>query len=179
MTRQELLVLREEITRKGIMICFNGPFSHSIIEEIGTAIRKHLESEDIQKSAVHDVFAVYVEQTQNVRNYMVRKNFPKKELHSSIVVIAKKEGRYIISSGNIVEKGDAADLRQRLELVNSLDKDGLKKLYRERLRQEIPPGGTGAGVGLIDMARRSSEQLSYSLDSVDDDYDFFSLSVVV
>jgi len=179
MTHQELLVLREDISRQGIMICFNGPFSHSIIEEIGTAIRKHLECEDIQKSAVHDVFAVYIEQTQNVRNYVGRKNFPERELHSSIVVIAKREGKYLISSGNIIAKGDTADLRQRLELVNSLDKDSLKKLYRERLRQEIPPGGTGAGVGLIDMARRSSARLSYSFDPVDADYDFFSLSVAV
>lgn len=175
----DLLALREVISNEGILICFNGPFSHSIIEEIGTAVRKHLESDAAVKSAVHDVFAVYIEQTQNVRNYAERKNFPVQTSFSPIVIIAKMNGSYAVSSGNLIEKGDVPELLQMLEQVNSLDKDGLKKLYRERLRQSPPPGGTGAGVGLIDMARRASQPLRYAVNALDDTYDFFSLTVVV
>lgn len=179
MPNYDILALREDISDKGILICFNGPFSHSIIEEIGTAVKKHLEGDAVVKSAVHDVFAVYIEQTQNVRNYVTRKNFPLQKFFSSIVVIAKQEGAYIISSGNVIEKRDVPALLQKLEQVNSLDKEGLKKLYRERLRQELPPGSQGAGIGLIDMARRASGALRYSVNALDNTYDFFSLTVAV
>jgi hypothetical protein len=179
MPTYDLLSLREVISDQGILICFNGPFSHSIIEEIGTAVKKHLESDAAVKSAVHDVFAVYIEQTQNVRNYAARKNFPVQKFYSPIVIISKQEGAYAVSSGNLIEKGDVPDLLRMLQQVNSLDKDGLKKLYREKLRQEPPPGSQGAGVGLIDMARRASLPLKYSVNSLDETYDFFSLTVVV
>ena len=110
MPTYDLLSLREVISDQGVLICFNGPFSHSIIEEIGTAVKKHLEGDAAVKSAVHDVFAVYIEQTQNVRNYAERKNFPVQKFYSPIVVIAKQEGAYAVSSGNLIEKGDVPDL---------------------------------------------------------------------
>jgi hypothetical protein len=179
MLTYDLTGIRDKFTKNGIMICFNGPFFHSIIEEIGNAIRKYLENEEVQKGASTDVFAVYIEQAQNVRNYLAEKNFPLHNYNSAVIVIAKQNGRYVISSGNVIEKADSIILMERLEYVNSLDKNELKKLYREQMRRELPPGSKGAGAGLIDIARRSSEKLSYLFDDIDEYYNFFSLTVVV
>jgi hypothetical protein len=179
MKAPDLMGLKKEFTGKGILICFNGPFSHSVIEEIGSAVRKHLETEDARKSSVVDVFAVYIEETQNAKNYLAEKSFPEADHNSAIITIAKKDGRYEVSAGNMIEKADAAKLVERLDLINSMDKDGLKKLYKEQIRRELPPGGKGAGVGLIDIARRSSERLLYSINEVDDTYSFFSITVII
>ena len=54
----DLYNLRKQFDESGMMMCFNGPFSHSIIEEIGTALRNYLAAENIAKAAVLDVFAV-------------------------------------------------------------------------------------------------------------------------
>jgi len=180
MTTHDLLDLRETISGQGILICFNGPFSHSIIAEIGAAVKRHFEENSEIISSLHDVFAVYIEQTQNVRKYIETKKFPVQRFFAPIVVIASLEkGAYAISSGNVIEKADESDLLHRLERINSLDKAGLKKLYREQLRQELPPGSRGAGIGLIDMARRATQPLNYAVNSLDETYDFFSLTVVV
>ncbi len=179
MPKYELLQLRKEFTDKGIMICFNGPFSHSIIEEIGNAVRRYLEREEAKKDAVMDVFAVYIEQTQNVRNYMAARKFPAAVLDSAILVIARKDGKYAISSGNLIEKGDTPTLLARLERINGLDKAALKRLYKEQLRRELQPCSSGAGVGLIDIARRASEKLAYHFQDLDGSYDFFSLTVII
>jgi hypothetical protein len=179
MAMHELIRLKEEFTEKGIMICFNGPFSHSIIEEIGNAVRRHLEGEEVKKDAIMDVFAVYIEQTQNVKNYIARKSFPVKGFNSAIIIIARKEGKYAISSGNVVEKIDTAALVERLDRIKGLDKEELKRLYKEEIRRKVPPGGTGAGVGLIEIARRASEKLTYVIDEIDETYNFFSLTAVI
>jgi len=179
MAMRELIRLREEFTEKGIMICFNGPFSHSIIEEIGNAVRRRLEDEEVRKDAIMDVFAVYIEQTQNVKNYLAGKSFPVKNFNSAIIVIARKGGKYAISSGNVIEKSDTAALVDRLERIKGLDSDGLKRLYKEEIRHKVPPGGMGAGVGLIEIARRASEKLSYVIDEIDETYNFFSLNAVI
>jgi hypothetical protein len=175
---QDLVALRNAFSKDGILITFNGPFTHSIIEEIGNAMKRYLEAEQCDRGAITDVFAVYIEQTQNVRNYLSRHEF-EGESRNSIVVISVASGSYIVSSGNVILKGDTAALAARLEEINGLDKDGLKRLYKERLRRERGPDDLGAGVGLIDIARRARGGLEYSFKALDAERDFFSLAVLV
>jgi hypothetical protein len=176
---QDLLGLRRSFSDHGILISFNGPFTHSIIEEIGKAIKLYLEGEAAAKGAVTDVFGVYIEQTQNVRNYLARRSMAGTEGNSAILVIANVEGSYVVSSGNVILKEDSGPLASRLDEINGLDRDGLKRLYKERLRAEREPDAMGAGVGLIDMARRARGKLEYSFVPLDDGHDFFSLNVTV
>jgi hypothetical protein len=176
---QDLVALKERFSKDGILISFNGPFTHSIIEEIGNAVKHYLEGEQLGRGAITDVFAVYVEQTQNVRNYLALRRFEGERRNSAIVVISSADGAYVVSSGNTILKEDSVALAARIEEINSLDKDGLKKMYRERLRCARDPGVTGAGIGLIDIARRAQGKLEYSLRQIDSQYDFFSLAVTV
>ncbi|MHB8764038.1 MAG: SiaB family protein kinase [Deferrisomatales bacterium] len=178
----DLHQLRQTLTRQGALICFNGPFRHSIIEELGTAVKRYLESAEAQKSAVTDVFSVYVEATQNVRNYAARPDLTEEErnrLDEGIIVISRQGERYTVSSGNPVRRADGQALKERLEHLRGLDKAALKALYKEQLRRELPPGARGAGLGLVDLARRASQPLEYALNPEDDRYDFFSLRVVI
>ncbi len=65
----DLLAMRESYTRQRILLCFNGPISRSLIEEIGHALRNYLHAEQAKPSEAMDVFAVYIEMTQNIRHY--------------------------------------------------------------------------------------------------------------
>ncbi|MBP2300568.1 SiaB family protein kinase [Azospirillum picis] len=179
MKGNELFNLQELLSRQKLLICFSGPFSHSVIEELGKAVRNHLENERIEKSAIMDVFSVYVEQAQNVRNYAASREAQGRPIpaNSGIVVIGKDEDHYVVSSGNLVERDDAEGLEAMLEKLRGLDKAGLKAAYKEQSRKPRDAAANGAGLGLIDMARKASRPLDYSLREVDDTYFFFSLEV--
>lgn len=174
-----LLKLRDDFAEKGIIIAFNGSFTHSIIEEIGNAIKSHLEAELIAKGTITDVFAVYVEQTQNVRNYVAKCLDDTSQIGSSVLIIVHNQGKYTVGSGNIIRKCDVNELKTQLETINSCNKDQLKQMHKIKRKQSLLSQTTGAGLGLIDMARRSSGKLDFKFEPVDDDYDFFSLSVKV
>jgi len=176
----DLVELRDDLNERDILMIFSGPFSHSIIEELGNAVRNHLENAQLSRSAMMDVFAVYIEQAQNVRNYIRRwEQAPDgaRIVHSGIVVIARDGERYVISSGNLMAPADAAPLAARLEQLRALDKAGLKALQKERLRQPLNEEN-GAGLGLIEMARKAVAPLQYALTTVDH-YVFFTLRVVI
>ncbi len=172
--------LRKSFVDGEILILFNGPFSHSIIEEIGIAVRRYLESEAASRSAVADVFSVFVELAQNVQAY-TRKLRDRKEspgLDAGTLAIGRNGERYTVSAGNMVETADVPPLVEHLERLRGLDRAGLKTLYKEKLR--VPrAAGEGAGLGLIEAARRASRPLSYELRPIDDRYQFFSLSVFI
>jgi hypothetical protein len=69
MEKPDLYELKTCLEEKGILISFSGPFFHSIIEEVGKAVKKYLERIDVEKTAMMDVFSVYIEATQNLRDY--------------------------------------------------------------------------------------------------------------
>lgn len=176
-----LFSLRERLGEAGALIAFSGSFSHSLIEELGLAVRKYLESESVKRSAMMDVFSVYVEASQNVRNYTGLK-LQQADLSissSSIIVIAKRNDHYEVNAGNMIAQDDIAELRARLQELQALDKAELKSLYKEQLRKERAPESVGAGLGLIDMARRASSPLQFEFSPVNDRYSFFSLKVVI
>lgn len=177
MAAVDLLKLRRELTDKKMLLCFNGPFSHGLIEELGTAIRRYLESES-GKGAAADAFAVCIELSQNIKNYLSRKGFTHGERGNGTLLISRVGDRYAVTAGNVVEDGDARALAARLDELAGADGAELKRRFKERLRQGPSQGG-GAGVGLIDVARRSTSGIQYALAPVEAGYTFFSITATV
>jgi hypothetical protein len=176
-----LYALKETYNKEGILICFAGPFSHSIIEELGNAVKRYLEAEQMTKASLMDVFSVFIEQTQNVRNYAGLKAGEGNrdiDFNSGIVVIGRNGDRYEVSSGNIVKCDDIQEATTRLDMLKGLDKQALKTVYKEQMKKEPLPG-RGAGLGLIDMSRRTSQPLEYSVREMDERYCFFSLKATI
>jgi hypothetical protein len=176
----DLYSLRRSFMDGEVLICFNGPFSHSIIEEIGIAVKRYLLEETASRSAVSDVFAVFVELAQNVQAYTERLKDRKDEagLDAGTLAIGRRGDGYAVSAGNMMDQGDVGALASRLEALRTMDKPGLKALYKERLHAPRVTEG-GAGLGLIDVARRATQPLSWSFREVDQRYRFFSLSVII
>ena len=68
-------------------------------------------------------------------------------------------------------------LTKNLEDLNSKDKEGLKEMYKDIIKNTQISEKGGAGLGFVDMARKSGEKLEFSFSSMDADYDFFCLKV--
>lgn len=176
-----LMNLQDTLSSSGILISFSGRFSQGIIEELGEAIMKHMEAEDRPRNDIYNVFAIFVETTHNIKKYASSKlggEFYNQIFNSGIVTIGNSEEGYFICSGNLIEKDDAEKLADRLDSLIPLDKDQLKKRYKEQMKKDLPPDSTGAGLGLIDIARKASKPMKYSIRSVQD-LSFFTLTVMV
>lgn len=178
----KLLQVQNTLRQNGIMICFSGRLSQGLIEEYGQAVKTYLETEDRPKNQIFNVFSIFIEQTQNIKNYCAGKKGTDefdRIVQSAIVTIGKEENGYSISSGNLVANEDIPRLTAAVDLLTGLDKDGLKQLYKEKLREELPPGSSSAGLGLVDIARKSSMPLEYSVTAVEDSLSFFTLKAIV
>jgi len=176
-----LIDLKGTLEASGILISFSGRFSQGIIEELGEAIKKHMEAEDRPRNDIYNVFAIFVETSHNIKKYATSKissNFYDRIYNSGIVTIGKTEEGYFICSGNLIEESDAKLLSANLDLLIQMDKEQLRQQYKAQRKKELPPGSLGAGLGLIDIARKSSKPLDYSLLKIDE-LSFFTLTVMV
>lgn len=176
----DLFDLRDHFSRRNILLCFNGPISHGLIEELGNALRNYLTAEQLQPSAVMDVFGVYVELTQNIRHYCKACGYDEHDSAVTVVVARDADGAYVVQAGNMVERADGDMLLARIEQLAAMDKPALKAAYKEQLRKPRDVDAvTGAGLGLIDVARKASRPLGATLSDMGDARVFFSVRAVI
>ncbi|MDX9765796.1 MAG: biofilm regulation protein kinase SiaB [Ectothiorhodospiraceae bacterium] len=176
----DLFELREHFNRSRIMLCFNGPISRSLIEEIGNALKNYLQAELVHPSAAMDVFGTYIEMTQNIRHYASSRGYTDLEGSATVVVARDEEGRYLVQAGNMVETADGEYLVARVKELATMDKAQLKAAYKEQLRKPRNDDAvSGAGLGLLDMARKAAHPLSANLSPLDNGRSFLSLRAVI
>lgn len=181
MEASDLYSLREHFTKQRILLCFNGPISRSLIEEIGNALKNYLHAEQAQPSAATDVFATYIEMSQNIRHYSASRGYGEQDASATVVIARDETDHYTVSAGNLVELEDGRTLAARIAVLADLDKTQLKAAYKEQLRK--PRDGAaicgGAGLGLLDIARRSTAPLVASLTELTSRQAFFSLRATI
>jgi Family of unknown function (DUF6272) len=177
---KSLFSLREFFSGERILICFNGPISRTLIGEIGIALKDHIESTQSHQTAAIDVFSVYIEMSQNIRHYAARKGYSDIEAAATVVIAEVEDVHYSVSAGNLVDINDGEALLKRIQELAPLDKAQLKALYKQQLRMPREDSQTsGAGLGLIEMARKASAPLEAKLDPGPSGKVFFSLRAII
>ena len=67
-------------------------------------------------------------------------------------------------------------MKEKLEYLNTLDKPSLRKFYKEMLKIHIDDRERkGAGLGLVEVARRASVPIEYSFTDCGEGVSFFTV----
>lgn len=174
----------KDMKDRRILFSYCGPIDQASIEGVGSTLRRNLELESADHVSKMSVFSIFIEQVQNILNYSEDKlkadTDPDNELRVGIVIIGREEsGEYSVYCGNRIYTADAPRLEQWIGHLSALSKDELKQLYKERRRMEPEPGSKGAGLGLIEMARKAGRPMEYGFTAIDGQYSFFTMKVVV
>lgn len=164
-----LFEIKHLLDDKEIKFCFAGPMTHSLIENIGETLRSKLATENNTTKTTLNVFGVFVEQLENIIRYSVEKEIIKqedneeKELKYGIIVIGERDGRYYVIGGNKIDCNKKEKLQNQLELISQMDKDELRKYYRQKRKEGPDEDSKGAGIGLIEIARKADYPIEYDI----------------
>jgi len=86
---------------------------------------------------------------------------------------------YYIYTGNYILATEKLAIKKRIDIVNSMNEESLKEFYRDKLAESKLSDKGGAGLGVIDIARKSNHKINYKFDTVSNKYSFFSLLVTL
>ncbi|MBN4052399.1 MAG: hypothetical protein COC01_00570 [Bacteroidetes bacterium] len=78
-----------------------------------------------------------------------------------------------ISSANYTKKENVKIITEKIEEINNLSPEEIKSLYKESLLTTELSDSGGAGLGFIDMARKTGQKLDYQFTSEGDDKNIF------
>lgn len=157
---------------------YRGYFTHNITKKILTLadinIQKAVPFSTIQKR----IYYIMVEGLQNITRHQDQIEEATEE-YPGIFAIQKQKDRYYVTTGNLVLNEKIPELKEKIKKINSLEKDELKKFHKEILRSGVISDKGGAGLGLIEMARKSSNKLISSFELINENFSYFYLQTQI
>jgi len=168
--------------KQDVLLKFEGTMSQEILVGLAENIEDKLSQNGVSYRTIKRIFAIFIELAQNVYHHSGEKvdlKEGKKKVGRGSIVIRETENSYLITTENLIENNKVRPLAQHCDYINRLDRKELKQFYKEQLKKPRVPDKPGAGVGLIEVARKSQSLLQYELNPTNDTYSYFSLSVRV
>ena len=165
------------MSSKNLILVYEGEFTQDITKSVLTMAERNLDSLGEEVNTKKKVFNVMVECLQNICKHS--DIIVSDEERGAVFMIGKEEEFYVIMSGNFIQKDQVEALEGKLHHINTLDKEGLKNLYKDLIKNsEISEKG-GAGLGFVDIARKSGQKLEYDFEHVNDNYSFFAFKTKI
>ena len=183
---QNVYDLRKIVQDQGIIFSYCGYITEPVLFGIGEALKQKLYLEEADKTTLRNIFAIFVEQMQNVIRYSAELELQNEDviededdLRYGVLNIGKENDKFYVTCGNKIFRSDVDQLNNRLVELQKMSIEDLKALYKQKLREPTEETSMGAGVGFIEIARRSSETINFGFLELDDERTFFVLKAYV
>ena len=169
-----------KMKKNKINLAYEGEITHQITKAFTSLAESNMSLDNDPNSVQKKVFHVMVECLQNISKHAEHKeDVDAIKDGRGIFLVSKDDNEYNITTGNVIKKDKVQSLKKMLGNINNLDKTGLKQLYKQQMREgRLSPKG-GAGLGFIDIARKTGEKLIYSFLDIDEQTAFFVLTSTV
>lgn len=168
----------DEMIDNGFSLVYLGEFSHEITRMFTSMAESNMEKNSEERSIQRKVFHVMVETLQNMNKHSDELS-QTSQTGSGLFIIGKKDDTYYVITSNKVAQKHREYLESILNTVNNASKEELKEMYKKQMLEGVLSSKGGAGLGLIDIARKTEENLDYQFIQIDDEYFFFILKVEV
>lgn len=182
---KNIITFRELMTETHVNVVYMGNVTQYIVEGVCEMISEDLNVRNENKRVVKRVYFVMLEAIQNIcrhadsRSKHASNSIEKGLVKDGVFLIGHNDQEYFVSTGNQISTENAFRLRNTLDHINSLDEQGIKELYRSTMQEtEISEQG-GAGLGFIDIAKKTGTKFEYYFEPDSETTCFFVLTIRV
>ncbi len=153
---EDVIVCGFQIDNKPkIIVEYKGEFTQNLVQKYMEKIEDNIENMGLMSN----VSTNFVEQFQNILNYGKSEDKDNNDITpiGSIILRKNSDETYSIESSNIITASDKQKIEPKLFEIESLDRNGLRKRYRELRKSGENTHKKGGGVGFYEIAKRSSK----------------------
>ena len=160
-----------------LILAYRDHISEETIQQLLSITELKLVQSVGEKKLRKRVFHILVECLQNVVNHSAEQE--SEDEVPSILLLGRHNNEFFIITGNRIENDQIDKLRQKIDEINSWNHDDMRNIYSKKLDRSEYSAKGGAGLGLIDIYKRSRNKLKYQIEPIDDQISFLSLHVTV
>ena len=179
----DYLSIYEKMHDNNIMLTFKGEVTFDLINSMLKIIESRLDMIEGDLKTRKKVYNVLVECLQNHVHHIDNIDAGEEEnpYHSktALLMITTNTDGYHVVTGNYILNDKIERLKNWLDEINSVSPEELRDLYKKILNNEQFSDKGTAGLGFIDIARKSGQKLIYAFQPVNDKLSFFSFQITI
>lgn len=157
------------LNEENVEYIFRGTIDEKITAGILGLAEVSLEEQEDNTKLNKKIYYILIEGLQNITRHQSATN----TFNEGLVVIQKRGNDYIITTGNTCVKEDIKKIKSTLNKVNNLSHEELNAYYRQILSNNTFTQRGGAGLGLIEIARKSGNKIAYDFQKISNDNYYF------
>jgi len=175
-----ILYLSDLVNSNNIEYIYIGEFNEIITETI-LSLAEILAEENLDDIKLKKRFYfILIEGLQNItRHQEYIHNTEKNAFNQGLLVFQRINSTYIITTGNPIKTENIPYLEEKLKKINSLSQRELRSYYKQILMNKTFSEKGGAGLGLIEIARKSNNKLYYDFQQIDQRYSYFYMQTII
>jgi hypothetical protein len=169
------LKLGRMMARNNIYLIWSGHLNQAVGREVISFTEKKLSEEKIEQTLRKRVFSILVEMIENVAKYSPGREDEEK-YGMPLAMLRFSQGRYQISTGNLIRNSKTGILREKMDIISGLDNAELREHFKQSLSEQTPETESTGNMGLIEIAWKSGNKLNYRLSPLNDIYSYFTIT---
>jgi hypothetical protein len=165
-----------ELLSKEVIIAYRGTFEKNVLSILANNIEASMEASSVLR---RKFFKMFLEFAQNIANYSAEQINTSDEEKSGagLLILKHNNGNYVFATGNLVETTKLDYIIEKVNYINSLDREALREYKREQYK--LVESGERSNLGLLQIALVSGNEIVISTTKVDENFSFLTISAEV
>ncbi|NSW45939.1 MAG: hypothetical protein HPY79_09020 [Bacteroidales bacterium] len=169
-----------DIHANNVILLYEGEVNHDIIKSLLITLEQRFKKSTLSRTIQKKIFNVMVECIQNIEKHTITFISENKEFYKrGSMLIIENQNEILIYSGNLVDKDQMSFLQQKQLLLKDKTKQQLRSMYKQQLIQGTISHKGGAGLGFIDMARKTDNQMDFYFFDINGNFFFFVNRIMI
>ena len=172
--------VHENMVKNDIMLIYEGEVNQDITKTFTSLTQKNLEESESNLPIKKRVYHIMVECLQNIGKHSDNpvSGLPEQPGNGIFMVSKSTEG-YFVVTGNPVANTRIDEITEMIETVNNMDKDEIKAYYKKMIRESRISEKGGAGLGFIDIVKKTGNKIEFHFKKINDVASFFVMKTFI
>lgn len=178
----DILKKYKNVYDTNLLLMYKGEVTFDLVTSIIETLDARISEIETNRTIKKKFYGAATECIQNLYHHMDEVSNEEISTYDSkagLLMVTARKNFFNIMTGNFIPNEKINIIKSKLDNINSLEKEDLKKLYKEILYNgEFSDRGT-AGLGFVEIARKTGQKLSYEFHNVNNEYSYFTFQIRV
>ncbi len=168
--------LHKNLVDHRILLVYEGEVNQEITKAFTNLTQKNLEETENNLTLQKRVYHVMVECLQNIGKHSDSLESGEPMVPGQgLFMVSKNDSGYTITTGNAISNSKILPIKNTLDQLNGLNHEQVKELYKKKIVETRLSEKGGAGLGFIDIVKKTGNVLEYEFEKINDKSSFFIL----
>lgn len=158
-----------------VTLVYEGEINQAITRAFSALTEKNMNEEQESSTTVKRVYHVMVECLQNICKHADDLEAEGRFSGTGIFMVGQSSNAYSIMTGNSISNEKKAALTEMLTRLNEMDHEEVKNYYKKVIKESKLSDRGGAGLGFIDIVKKTGNKIDFHFEPIDKETSFFIL----